>query len=178
MLPLLQLSLIRAKFCLLQYTVICQISSVLVYCVAFHWQKTPNFTAFSTLAFFVGDIQRRRDKVERSCTTTKNLPLSTDIKTIFLLKRLLGYHQRKLNFTIQKSVIDKKQNTELPHPRPDLNSQPHQTWRGDRGGMYHSWTLNRFHIRRIILPLEGAQNFGKKQTPNLIIHTLSESPKF
>ena len=73
------------------YTLMCQMSSPSVYCVALWRRKTPNFAVFRLWHFVVSPVGRNLRKLNAGhmCTTT-NLPLSNGIKIVSVLQRLHG----------------------------------------------------------------------------------------
>ena len=69
-----------------------------------------------------------------------------------------------------KSVTDKQTNRQKTQrfwpPRRRVKSEPHQTWRGDRGLRARSCSSKTFRVRRTVSPLGGAQNLEEHDPLN------------
>jgi len=112
-----------------QCTFTCQNSSRSVYSIALWRRKPPYFSVFWTSAFSDVDSWRQSEKVEHGCTTT-NLPVSNGIKIISVLQRLHGEIGRKIS-DVQKRDGQTKNSTVFATPAAG-ETEPHQTWHGDR----------------------------------------------
>jgi len=120
---------------------------VLVYSVVLWQRKTPIFAIFFAVFWIsaFSDVANwhQSQKVEHECRTT-NLPLSKGIKIVSVLQRLHDEIGRT-NSDVQKHdghtdrQTDKKTQRFWP-PRRQVKSEPHQTWRGDRGPRARSCT--------------------------------------
>jgi len=137
-----------------------------LFCCPLEAKKKQILPFFGLLAYCGVASWQQSEKVEHRCTTT-NLPLFNGIKIVSVLQRLHG----KIGHTIsgvQKhdGKTDKKLNV-FGHCR--AKSEPHQTWHGDRGPRARSCTSKTFGVRRIALPLGGAENLGETHPSNLKI---------
>jgi len=107
--------------------------------------KNHNFCRFWTLAFSGVANWQQSEKVEHMCTTT-NLPISNGIKIVSVLQRLHGEIGRTIS-DVQKRDEQTDKQTKTHRfwlPRRRVNSEPHQTWHGDRGHRARSCTLKTF----------------------------------
>jgi len=100
------------------------------------------FVVFWSSAFSDVANWHQSQKVEHGCTTT-NLPLFNGIKTVSVLQRLHGEFGRT-NVQKRDGQTDKQTNRQKTQrfwpPQRRVKSEPHQTWRGDRGPRARSCT--------------------------------------
>ena len=129
-----------------RYTFICEISSQSVYSAVMWLRKTPIFAVFWTSAFTGVACWWQSEKVENGSTTT-NLPLSNGIRIVSVLQRLHGEFGRT-NSDVQKhdGQTDRQKTQRFWPPRRLVNSEPHQTWHGDRGPRACSCTFKIFGV--------------------------------
>jgi len=117
------------------YAYVSNFVSIGLFSVTLCWRKTPIFAVFWTSAFSVVVSWQQSDKVEHGCTTT-NLPLSNGIKTVSvsLLQRRHGEIGRTISDVQKRDEQTDKQtkNSTFWPPGRRVESEPHQTWHGDR----------------------------------------------
>jgi len=92
-------------------TLIYQISPGSLYSDGHKGEKTPYFTAFSTLASCIGVPKRRRNNVEHGCTTA-NVVRFSDVKKLLISSN--AFWAKSFSHTLRhKSVTDSQTNIEL-----------------------------------------------------------------
>ena len=123
--------------------------------------KTPIFAIFWTSAFSGVANWQQSEKIEHRCI---NLPLSNGIKIVSVLQRrlLAKFGAKSLTFkSMTNKQTDKQTKTQrFWPPRRRVKPEIHQTWHSDRRPRARSCTSKTFGVRRIVSPLEGAENLG------------------
>ena len=125
-----------------RYMLTCQISPQSVSSLALWRRKTPIFAVFWTSAFSDVANWQQSEKVEHGCTTTK-LPLSKVSKS-FLYSNVFLAKSAAQSLTFKSVTNRQTKNSTFWPPRRRVKSEPHQTWRGDRGPQARSCTSKTF----------------------------------
>ena len=134
------------------YAYVASFVSIGLFCCSLTAKKTTKFCRFWTSAFSDVANWYQSEKVEHGCTTT-NLPLSNGVKIVSVLQRLFGEIGRTIS-DVQKcdeqtDKANRQTNKKTQHfwlPRRRVKSQPHQTWRSDRGPRARSCTSKTFGV--------------------------------
>jgi len=131
-----------------QCTFAYEISSRSVYSVVLWRRKTPIFAVFWNSAFSGVTNWQPSEKVEDVCKTI-SLPLSSGIKIFSVLQRLHGEIARTISDVQKREEQTDRQTKKTQRfwpPRRRVKSEPHQTWRGDRGPRARSCASKAFGV--------------------------------
>ena len=139
-------------------TLMCQISSRLVYSIALYWRKTPIFQFFWLRHLVVSPIGSSLTKLNMA-TQLQTFPYPTASMS-FLYSRVHNLWRskaRRTNKQTNKQTNRHKTHRFWPPQRGWVKSEPHQTWHGDRGVRERSCISKTFGVWRIVSPLGGAK---------------------